>query len=75
MKFLNYTKPRLLVADEGKHIRSKNDVYVAEYVDENGNVVPEHKPYYSTIIFLGSQIQTLEDVEELYIEESEVQKC
>lgn len=72
MKFLNYTKPRLLVADEGKHIRSKTDVYVAEHIDEDGNVVPEHTPHYSTVIFLGSQIQTLEEVENLYIEESEV---
>lgn len=70
MILINHTKPRMLIADEGKHIRDINDVYVAEYTDETGNVVPEHTPYYATVIFVGDQLQTLDDCKELYIEET-----
>lgn len=69
MKLINYTNPRLLVADEGKHIRDVNDIYIAEHEDEGGVIIPEHYPYYATVIFPGIQIQTLEQVKELYIEE------
>lgn len=69
MKLINYTNPRLLVADEGKHIRDVNDIYIAEHEDENGVIISEHYPYYATVIFPGIQIQTLEQVKELYIEE------
>ena len=33
MIFFSYTKPKMIVADEGKHIRDVNDVYCYE-VDE-----------------------------------------
>lgn len=69
MKAILYSKPKLLIADEGKLLRSKNDVYVAEHRDEQGNIVTEHKPYYASVIFLGDQINSLEECEELYIEE------
>lgn len=69
MKAILYSKPKLLIADEGKLLRSKNDVYVAEHRDEQGNIVAEHKPYYASVIFLGDQINSLEECEELYIEE------
>ena len=68
MKFFNYTKPKMLVADEGKQIRDINDVYTAAYVDENGNAVEEHIPHYSTTIFIPDSI-TEEQARELYIEE------
>lgn len=68
MVFFNYTKPKMIVAEEGKHIRDINDVYVAEYVDEEGNVIPEHIPYYTTIIFVPD-IYTEEMAYENYIEE------
>ena len=72
MQFINYTNPKLLIAEEGKRIRSINDVYTPEEKDEQGNVItPEHIPYYSTLIFLGSQIETLEQCKELYVEEEE----
>lgn len=71
MKLINYTTPRILIADEGKHFRDKNDVYKEAYIDENGNKIEEHFPYYMTICFPGIQIQTLEQAEELYIEEEE----
>jgi hypothetical protein len=68
MKLFSYTKPKMIVADEGKHIRGINDVYVAEYTDENGELVPEHIPYYSTTIFVPDTF-TEEQMYELYIEE------
>jgi len=68
MQFFNYTKPRMIVAAEGKHIRSKDDVYVPEHTDEEGNVVPEHIPYYSTTIFVPDSF-TEEQMNELYVEE------
>ena len=68
MKFFNYTKPKMIVADEGKQIREKNDVYVAEYTDEEGNLVPEHFPYYTTTVFVPDSY-TEEQVNENYVEE------
>lgn len=68
MKLFTYTKPKMIVADEGKHIRDINDVYVAEHTDEEGNVVPEHFPHYSTTIFVPDSF-TEEQMYELYIEE------
>lgn len=61
MKLLN-TTPKKIVADEGKWIRSVDDVY---FVDENGE---EHVPYYSTIIFVPD-VFTEEMMNELYVEE------
>lgn len=69
MKLINYTNPKILIADEGKKIRSINDVYTEAYIDENGNQVEEHFPCYTTIIFPGAQIETLEQAEEIYVEE------
>ncbi len=69
MKAILYTKPKLLIADEGKMLRAINDVYEAEHTDEQGNLISEHKPYYSSIIFLGDQINSLEECEKLYVEE------
>ena len=52
MLFFNYTTPKMIVAEQGKHIRAINDVYVPEHKDEEGNLIPEHIPYYSTTIFV-----------------------
>ena len=68
MKFFNYTKPKMIVADENKHIRDVNDVYVPEHTDENGQLVLEHIPHYSTTIFVPDTF-TEEQMNELYIEE------
>ena len=67
MKYFNYTNPKMIVADEGKHIRDKNDVY-KEVRYENGVLVPENIPYYSTVIFVPDSF-TEEEMHELYIEE------
>ena len=69
MKFFNYTKPKMIVADEGKHIRDKQDVYVPEHKDEEGNLIPEHFPHYSTTIFVPDNF-TEEQMNELYVEET-----
>lgn len=69
MFLFDYTKPKMIVASEGKHIRGVNDVYVAEHTDEEGNLVPEHFPHYSTTVFVADGM-TKEQMNELYVEES-----
>ncbi len=68
MKLFSYTKPKMIVADEGKHIRDINDVYVAEHTNENGELVPEHIPHYATTIFVPDDFKE-EQMTELYVEE------
>lgn len=68
MKLFSYTKPKMIVADEGKQIRAINDIYVAEHTDEEGNVVPEHFPYYATTIFVPDSF-TEEQMNKEYVEE------
>lgn len=68
MKYIGYSNPILILADEGKHIRDINDVYVPEHYDEEGELVPEHIPHCSDMIFLASGT-TEEQALELYVEE------
>lgn len=68
MKLFSHTKPKMVVSDEGKHIREVKDVYVAEHTDEEGNLVPEHIPHYVTTIFVPDSF-TEEQMNELYVEE------
>jgi len=69
MQIIKKTNLRLLLADDGKHIRDINDVYEPEHIDEEtGELIPEHFPYYAEIIFLAEQLKE-EDVPKLYIEE------
>lgn len=63
MQLFDYTEPKMIVADKGKHIRSKNDVY---YKDEKTG--EEHFPYYATTIFVPDTF-TEEQMNELYVEE------
>lgn len=69
MKLFSYTKPKMIVADEGKYIRSIDDVYVPEHEDSEGNIIPEHFPYYATKIFVPDNFNE-EMMNELYIEEN-----
>mgnify|MGYP003319823325 CR=1 FL=1 len=39
MILLKHTQPNMIIADEGKHIRSIDDVYVPEHTDEEGNPI------------------------------------
>ena len=68
MKFYSDTTPKRIVAEEGKHIRSKDDVYVPAHYDKEGNLVEEHLPYYATTIFVPNSY-TEEDVIRDYVEE------
>ena len=68
MTLFNYTKPCMIVADKGKQIREINDVYKPEHYDEEGNLIPEHFPYYATTIFVPDTF-TEEQMNELYVEE------
>ena len=73
MELITRTKPNLLIADEGKQIRSRNDIYIPAKYDEQGNLIEEEKiPYYSTLIFLADNIDTSK-IDELYVEE-EIEK-
>lgn len=64
MKYIGYTKPILLIADEGKKIRDVNDIYIpATEIEE------EHIPYYTDVIFLADGI-TEEQALKMYVEES-----
>ena len=69
MQLIYWTKPKMIVSSEGKMIRSKNDTYSPAKYDEQGNLIkPEHKPYYSTTIFVPDNF-TEEQMNELYVEE------
>lgn len=68
MKFFDYTNPKMIVAEKGKHIRLVNDIYISEHTDEEDNIVPEHIPYYSTTIFVPDTF-TEKQMNELYVEE------
>ena len=70
MQYIGYSKPKLLIADEGKMLRDINDVYVAEHYDEEGNLIPQKKPYYASIIFLADNFDDSK-LNELYVEEEE----
>ena len=70
MKLITNEELHKIIADEGKHIRSINDTYTEEYKDEEtGKLVPEHLPYYSTLIYVPSSM-TEEMMNQLYIEEN-----
>ena len=69
MQLINWTKPKMIISDEGKWIRDVNDVYVAEHIDEQtGELIPEKIPHYSTTIFVPDDF-TIEMMNELYVEE------
>lgn len=71
MQLFSYTKPKMIVADRGKSIRAKNDIYKEAVKDEEGNIIEvEHQPYYSTTIFVPDTF-TEEDMYDLYVEEDE----
>ena len=69
MQLINWTKPKMIISDEGKWIRDVNDVYVAEHIDEQtGELIPEKIPHYSNTIFVPDNFKE-EQMNELYVEE------
>ena len=63
MEIRKYKDKKILIADEGKHIRSIDDI---KRTDENENVID---PYYSSIIFLANNFDESR-LNDLYIEET-----
>lgn len=68
MEVRKYGNHKLLIADENKLIRSVDDVYIPEDKNENGEIASEHKPYYSSVIYLADNFD-LSKIENLYVEE------
>lgn len=63
MEIRTYGAKKILIADENKHIRDINDVYVPATETEE-----EHQPYYASIIFLADNFEDSK-LNELYVEE------
>ena len=63
MEIRKYGTKKILIADENKHIRDINDVYVPATETQE-----EHKPYYASIIFLADNFDESK-LNELYVEE------
>ena len=63
MEIRKYGSKKILIADENKQIRDINDVYIPATETEE-----EHKPYYTSIIFLADNFDDSK-LNELYIEE------
>ena len=63
MEIRTYGAKKILIADENKQIRDINDVYVPATETEE-----EHKPYYTSVIFLADNFDESK-LNELYIEE------
>ena len=66
MNFIEHTKPHLLIAEKGKKLRLKEDIY-KEATEEQ----EEHVPYYSNLVFPADNL-TEQQVREMYVEEAEV---
>lgn len=68
MEIRNYGSKKILIADNNCRIKSVGDIYEAEHKDEDGNLIPEHFPYYSAVIFLADNFNE-DRLHELYVEE------
>ena len=68
MEIRKYGNKKILIADENKQIRDINDVYEEEHYDEEGNLIPQKKPYYTSVIFLADNFEDSK-LNELYVEE------
>lgn len=63
MEIRKYGTKKILIADENKQIRDINDVYVPATETEE-----EHKPHYTSVIFLADNFDDSK-LNELYVEE------
>ena len=63
MEIRKYGNKKILIADNNKHIRDINEVYVPATETEE-----EHKPYYTSVIFLADNFDDSK-LNELYVEE------
>ncbi len=67
MKIINENNLKVLIADEGKALKSKNDNYEEKHTDTNGNVIEEHFPYYFTKAYIPPTM-TIDKATEQYDE-------
>lgn len=58
---------RILIAEKGYLLKSKDDVYKEQYIDEFGNLMREHIPYYFEKAYVPESM-TIEKVKEIYEE-------
>ena len=63
MEIRKYGSKKILIADENKQIRDINDIYTSATETEE-----EHKPYYTSVIFLADNFDDSK-LNELYVEE------
>lgn len=63
MEIRKYGNRKILIADENKQIRDINDLYIPATETEE-----EHKPYYTSVIFLADNFDDSK-LNELYVEE------
>lgn len=63
MEIRTYGAKKILIADENKQIREINDIYTSATETEE-----EHKPYYTSVIFLADNFDDSK-LNELYVEE------
>lgn len=63
MEIRKYGNRKILIADENKQIRDINDLYIPATETEE-----EHKPYYTSVIFLADNFDDSK-LNELYAEE------
>ena len=63
MEIRTYGAKKILIADENKQIRDINDIYTSATETEE-----EHKPYYTSVIFLADNFDDSK-LNELYVEE------
>lgn len=63
MEIRKYGNKKILIADENKQIRDINDIYTSATETEE-----EHKPYYTSVIFLADNFDDSK-LNELYVEE------
>lgn len=67
MKLIKQGNLNKLIAEEGYLLKSKEDNYVPAHIDEYGNEVEEHLPYFFTYAYLPDNI-TLEMAQSMYDE-------
>lgn len=70
MTLIKMDKFNKLIADERKHIRAINDVYVPAHYDEDGNYVEEYIPNYFIEAYVPKKVTEI-NMYDKYIEERE----
>lgn len=67
MKIIEENNLKILLAKEGYLLKAKEDVYKEAYIDEFGNQIREHIPYFFEKGYIPESM-TLEKAKEIYEE-------